>query len=275
MAWKCPECGTQNESSLTECSCGYSFFKILGIKPGASAEEAKQAYKYLLAVWRTDRSGQDPLSKKKAEDRLKKINEAYEIFRRNISEGSVDSKKGSFIKIAASAGAVLILVIGVLALSTNLFKTDKTLQPEPSQKEKTGTSGVSSEEKRTGVASDVPSTETSQPSGQLPPEDTVDVNVEITEERAVEIVKKSRTIFGSFPTESIINKWTDENASKYQMIGWKAKKMGEEKYLVSYTAMDGTDVKGFYFDLNTKTRHVENLANNPELQKKYNIRYSQ
>ena len=275
MAWKCPECGVQNEDSSTECSCSYSFFKILGIRPGASAEEAKQAYKYLLTVWQTDRSGQDPLSKKKAEDRLKKINEAYEIFRKNIPKSFADSKKGSFIKIAASAGAAFILLLGVLAMTTNLFKADKTIQPEPSQKEKTSTSGVPSEEKRTGVASGVPSTEPPQSSVQVPPEAAVDENSGITEERAVEIVKKSRAIFGSFSTESIIKKWTDENASKYRMIGWNAKKMGEENYLVSYTAMDGTDVKGFYFDLNAKTRHVENLANNPELQKKYNIRYSQ
>ena len=275
MAWKCPGCGVQHEDVSQECSCGYSLYKILGIKPGASVDEAKQSYKYLRKVWQADRSDQDPLSKKKAEDRLKKINEAFEIFRKNSSESSADMKKSSFIKIAVSAGAVFILLLGVLAFSTDLFKSDKTIQSEPSQKEKTGTSAVPLEEKRTGVAPGVPSPETSQSPVPLPPEDTVDENAAITEERAVEIVKKSRAIFGNFSTDSILKKWTEDNSTQYQMIGWKAKKMDEENYLVSYTAMNGAAVKGFYFNLNTKTRHVENLENNPDLQKKYNIKYSQ
>jgi hypothetical protein len=51
--------------------------------------------------------------------------------------------------------------------------------------------------------------------------------------------------------------------------------MNEEKYLVSFTGMDGALPKGFYFDVDIRTGEVENLANRPDLQKKYNIRYSQ
>jgi hypothetical protein len=75
-------------------------------------------------------------------------------------------------------------------------------------------------------------------------------------------------------TEAIIKKWTEENAEKFQIIGWKARKMDDERYLVSYMAMDGASPKGFYFDLDIRTGEVENLENKPELQKKYNILYS-
>ena len=99
--------------------------------------------------------------------------------------------------------------------------------------------------------------------------------VEITDEQAIEMVKKSHALFRNTSTESIIKKWTEDNSEKLQIIGWKARKMDDEKYLISYTAMDGALPKGFYFDLDIRTGEVENLANKPDLQKKYNIQYSQ
>lgn len=50
--------------------------------------------------------------------------------------------------------------------------------------------------------------------------------------------------------------------------------MDEDRYLVSFMAMDGATPKGFYFDLDIRTGEVENLQNKPELQKKYNIQYN-
>jgi len=91
---------------------------------------------------------------------------------------------------------------------------------------------------------------------------------EITEEKALEMVKKSRTVYRDFPAEAMIKKWTEDNSSKYEMVGWQVRKVDDERYLVSYTAMDGKLTKGFYFDVDIKTRKVENLANKPDLQKK-------
>jgi hypothetical protein len=276
MAWKCPDCGVQHEDVSPECSCGYSLYKILGIKPGASAEEVKQAYKYLLKVWQEDRSGQDPLSKKKAEDRLKKINEAYEIFRKNIPESSADAKKSSFVKIAASAAAVFILLLGVLALSISVFQGDKARGPQPQKKQDEANlpappAGQVKTEHATGTSSHEISRAPVQPGTELSSE----VPGEITEEEAIELVKKSHALYRNTSTESLIKKWTEENSGNYKIIGWQAKKMDEERYLVSYTAMDGALPKGFYFDLDIKTGVVENLESKPELQKKYNIKYGQ
>jgi len=54
-------------------------FEILEIDPGASPEEVKQAYRDLVYFWHPDRVGDDPRRKRKAEEKLKKINEAYDI----------------------------------------------------------------------------------------------------------------------------------------------------------------------------------------------------
>jgi hypothetical protein len=57
-----------------------SFYEVLGIKPGASAEEAKAAYRDLAKVWHPDRFASDPRLQQKAQERLKEINEAYSQF---------------------------------------------------------------------------------------------------------------------------------------------------------------------------------------------------
>ena len=159
MGWKCPECGNQHEDISSECSCGYSMYKILGIKPGASGEEARQAYKYLLTVWQTDRSSHDAASRKKAEERLKKINGAYEILKENLPGGPSEVKKSSSLKISLSVGAGAIILLGVLAFSTNVFKLRRSIGPGPSQKnEATNLPALPAEKENAGQATGAPST---------------------------------------------------------------------------------------------------------------------
>jgi DnaJ-domain-containing protein 1 len=52
--------------------------EILGVKPGASKEELAQAYRDLANVWHPDRFSGNPRLQKKAEERIKEINAAYE-----------------------------------------------------------------------------------------------------------------------------------------------------------------------------------------------------
>lgn len=274
MGWKCPECGIQHEDISSECSCGYSLYRILGIKPGVSGEEAKKAYAYLLKVWESDRSSHDPVSKKKAEERLKKINEAYGIFKKNLPVSPAALKKNNALKIAASAGVVLILLVA-LALYSKVFKSDGPPGPQSAQKE-VETDLPAGSAVSTMPVGQVNAGQASGPAVQEIPQAPAQpaLGGEITEERAIEIVKKSHALYRNTSTEALIKKWSDENAAKFQVIGWNARKMDEELYLVSYTAMDGAFPKGFYFALDIRTGEVENLENRPELQKKYNIQYS-
>jgi len=54
------------------------FYEILGLEPGASLGEVKQAYRDLAKVWHPDRFSHDPRLQQKAQEKLKEINEAYE-----------------------------------------------------------------------------------------------------------------------------------------------------------------------------------------------------
>jgi hypothetical protein len=51
---------------------------VLGLTPGASAQEAKAAYRDLAKVWHPDRFAHDPRLQRKAEEQLKGINDAYQ-----------------------------------------------------------------------------------------------------------------------------------------------------------------------------------------------------
>jgi len=54
------------------------YFEILGLKPEASLEEVKEAYRDLVKVWHPDRFAHDPKLQAKAQEKLKEINEAYQ-----------------------------------------------------------------------------------------------------------------------------------------------------------------------------------------------------
>ena len=55
--------------------------EMLGVKPGASQEEVNQAYRDLANVWHPDRFAGNPRLQKKAEEKLKEINAAYEYIK--------------------------------------------------------------------------------------------------------------------------------------------------------------------------------------------------
>ncbi|MGH8000619.1 MAG: J domain-containing protein [Brasilonema sp.] len=51
-------------------------YSILGLKPGASPREVKQAYRKLVKIWHPDRFSH-PQKKQEAEEKIKQINQAY------------------------------------------------------------------------------------------------------------------------------------------------------------------------------------------------------
>ncbi len=56
-------------------------FGMLGVKPGASQEELAQAYRDLANVWHPDRFVGNPRLQRKAEEKIKEINAAYEYIK--------------------------------------------------------------------------------------------------------------------------------------------------------------------------------------------------
>lgn len=63
-------------------------FRILEVHPTATDDEIRTAWLELNKVWHPDRFGNDEALRRKAEEKLKRINQAYETLRRNGSRGS-------------------------------------------------------------------------------------------------------------------------------------------------------------------------------------------
>ncbi|MFH0994866.1 MAG: RDD family protein [Pseudomonadota bacterium] len=68
-------------------------YEILRLKPDASVEELKLAYKDLVNVWHPDRFLHNPRLKEKAEKQLQEINQAYEIALNHFSSDASSSLK--------------------------------------------------------------------------------------------------------------------------------------------------------------------------------------
>ena len=64
------------------------YYQILGLNPGASEEEIKQAYKDLINVWHPDRFLNNPRLRQKANEKLKEINGAFEKVKSYVAGNS-------------------------------------------------------------------------------------------------------------------------------------------------------------------------------------------
>ena len=62
-------------------------YELLELKSDASLDEARQAYRDISYVWHPDRFSHNYRIKKKAEEKLKEINEAYELLTYHLSSG--------------------------------------------------------------------------------------------------------------------------------------------------------------------------------------------
>jgi curved DNA-binding protein CbpA len=60
-------------------------FDVLELDNNASIDDAKQAYKDMVNIWHPDRFSNNPRLKQKAEDKLKEINEAYDMVQSFLS----------------------------------------------------------------------------------------------------------------------------------------------------------------------------------------------
>jgi hypothetical protein len=63
-------------------------YEKLGLKLGASEDDARTAYRDLVQVWHPDRFSHNPSLQKKAEEKLKEINSAYEAVKTHIANPS-------------------------------------------------------------------------------------------------------------------------------------------------------------------------------------------
>ncbi|WP_026889394.1 J domain-containing protein [Clostridium beijerinckii] len=69
-------------------------YEILGVKPGASQDEIKSAYRKLIKQYHPDQYGDNPL-KNLAQEKMIEINEAYEALTKNPGNNSYNSSNTS------------------------------------------------------------------------------------------------------------------------------------------------------------------------------------
>jgi len=80
-------------------------YSVLEVRPNATQEDIKRAWREQLQVWHPDRFAHNPLLQKKAEERSKLINQAYEILSDLGERRSYDSKKQSSEGFTTEANA--------------------------------------------------------------------------------------------------------------------------------------------------------------------------
>jgi hypothetical protein len=251
MKWKCPECGLEISDKFLECTCGYAFYKMLGVNPGASREEVDQTYRYLKKVWDKNIQSKDPVMKQKAQERMKKIEEAYSIYKHFVTGTPEVEKKPPGTKIVVIAGIAIILLAGVLIFFLASRKDTSQEQFTQAREGAVTPDQFGEQHAPEGAQEKYPKEDYQAQSDDRFPADISSLR---GEERAIALVKRSRGIDRFYSDES-------------QISDWKAKKIDDQQYIVSFSASKGSDTSEFYFDTNIRTGSVRNITDHRELQK--------
>lgn len=80
-------------------------YRVLGLTPGAPKEAVHRAYRDLAQVWHPDRFAHSPRLQEKAQDNLRRINEAYEALRDH--QPPEESPSGVYARLSETFSAVL------------------------------------------------------------------------------------------------------------------------------------------------------------------------
>jgi len=118
-------------------------YELLGVKPGVSIRELKAAHRDLAKVWHPDRFQHDPRLQEKAQEKLKEINEAYDLLSSGkvprpvstpVSPRAPQANYSEPVKAAHSTGnwkwvAVLMVFVAVFAFTTRSLLQRRQLLP--------------------------------------------------------------------------------------------------------------------------------------------------
>ena len=112
-------------------------YELLGVKPGVSSRELKAAHRDLAKVWHPDRFLHDPRLQEKAQEKLKEINEAYEL----LSSGKTPRPAPPPVvhyeepKVAAPRGRsnwplAVLMFVAVFAVTITVLLQRRSVQPQ-------------------------------------------------------------------------------------------------------------------------------------------------
>ncbi len=69
--------------------------QLLELPEGVSLEEARRSYRELVRVWHPDRFSGDPVLRRRAEEKSKQLNVAYETLKRHLEREGARPASGS------------------------------------------------------------------------------------------------------------------------------------------------------------------------------------
>lgn len=105
-------------------------YEILGLKPGASQEEIKKAYRNLIKQYHPDQYGDNPL-KNLAEEKMREINAAYDMLTKNNGNSYNNSYSSSSTSNNSysnnSKDSYTLSEIRRLILSSNFAEAERRL----------------------------------------------------------------------------------------------------------------------------------------------------
>ena len=111
-------------------------YEVLGVKPGVSMRELKAAHRDLAKVWHPDRFLHDPRLQEKAQEKLKEINEAYELIRsgkvpRSTPQAAPEQNIHDRVRRQQRRGVNWQLVAGALFVFAAVFAVTIRTQLQP------------------------------------------------------------------------------------------------------------------------------------------------
>jgi len=109
-------------------------YEVLGVKPGVSNGELKAAHRDLAKVWHPDRFLHDPRLQEKALEKLKEINEAYELLisgktPRPAPAVYAQPQRQRARRSSGSWAFALLVFAGVFAVTTKVLLDRRLHQP--------------------------------------------------------------------------------------------------------------------------------------------------
>lgn len=119
-------------------------FKILELSPDVTVRELNEAYKDLVSVWHPDRFPNNPRLRKKAEEKLKLLNDAYDNILNYLRTGQHgDEKKSAIITPAPEKYPAEREVNPPKPSSERQYNKDVPARPAPQKKVKPGVRALS------------------------------------------------------------------------------------------------------------------------------------
>ena len=123
-------------------------YEILGVSPGSSKDLIKQAYRDLVKVWHPDRFAHDARLQASAQEKLKDINEAYDMLMASPAYAShlygrptqptepsvrTRDRRSRRERFVMSLISVISIILSFVLVGVAYMLYEKNFQPMPTQ----------------------------------------------------------------------------------------------------------------------------------------------